>query len=58
MSPKLVCVCRMWRTFNHKNKNQFLGTSFLCIDIKVCANYLTIPKEKIPEQVIVLLFFF
>ncbi|WZZ31544.1 hypothetical protein YC2023_014945 [Brassica napus] len=34
MSPKLVRICRMWRIFNHKKNNQYLGTSFLCIDIK------------------------
>ena len=36
MSPKLVRICRMWQIFNQKNKNESLGTSFFCIDIKVC----------------------
>ena len=41
----------MWRTFNHKNKNQFLGTSFLCIDIKVYDNSITISKQvKSPQH--------
>lgn len=34
MPPKLVRICRMWRTFNHKNKDHCLGASFICIDIK------------------------
>lgn len=46
MPPKLVRICRMWRTFNHKNKDHCLGASFICIDIKVYGIYITISKQR------------
>ena len=34
--PIIVMIIRMWPITNHKNKNVFLGTTFICLDIQVC----------------------
>ena len=33
--PIIVGIIRMWPITNHKNKNAFLGTTFMCLDIQV-----------------------
>ena len=34
--PIIVRIIRMWPITNHKNKNDFLRTTFICLDIQVC----------------------
>ena len=34
--PIIIRIIRMWPITNHKNKNAFLGTPFIYLDIHVC----------------------
>ena len=38
--PIIVRIIRVWPITNHKNKNAFLGTIFMCLDIQVCLRIL------------------
>lgn len=38
--PIIVRILRVWPITNHKNKDAFLGTTFICLDIQVCLKFI------------------